>query len=394
LLTSKWVALYGGLVVLLYVCILVTGVLLTPGGPPRVDFIAFHAAGRLAIDGQAGAAYDWDQLRKAQADILGVPPDSLTGFLGWLNPPHYFFAVLPFAPLSYAWAWAAWIVTCCIVYALAVRAVMPGSAALVVALCAPSVLVTLGVGQNGLLVAALMAWTLALLDTRPLAAGLALGLLTIKPQFGLLLPLLLALTGRWTVFGVAALTAMSLMVASLVAFGPDVWRGFLLSLSGAADRYLVSGADALPRIQSMRSFVLKVSGNEALAWVAHAAFATVVTVIVARLWIRRPASPQGVRAAAAIAGTFLVTPYAWIYDTPALAIAALFLARAAEATVWLPGERALLTVGVVGPAIVLVVPSHSLVAPAAWLLILACAWRRDRAVPLSPAPSGLPSAGT
>lgn len=386
--------LYGGLVVLFYVSTLVAGVLFTPGGPGRVDFIAFHAAGRLAIDGQAAAAYDWDRLRMVQAEILGVAPDSLTGFLGWLNPPHFFFAVLPFAPLPYAWAWAAWIVACCIVYALAVRAVMPGGAALVVAFCAPSVLVTLGVGQNGLLVAALMGWTLALLDRRPVAAGLALGLLTIKPQFGLLFPLLLALTGRWTAFGVAAVTGVGAMAASWAAFGTDAWLGFLPSLSGAADRYMVAGADVLPRIQSVRSFVLQASGSGALAWTTHAVFASAVAVVVAALWMRRPAGPEGARAAAAIAGAFLVTPYAWIYDTPPLVIAALFLARAAEEAEWLPGERALLAIAVVAPAILLVVPSHSLVAPAAWLLILACAWRRDRAARLSPAPIGSPSAGT
>ncbi len=267
-------------------------------------------------------------------------------------------------------------------------------AALVALLATPSVLISLGVGQNGALVAALLAWTLGLLDRRPLAAGFALGLLTIKPQFGLLFPLLLAVTGRWRVFGAAAAAALTAMAAAWLAFGTEAWRGFLPAISGTADRHLTPGSDSLARIQSVHAWVMYETGQPVLAWALHGVVALGVVAVVLRLWLRRPEGPEEARAAAAIAGAFLVTPYVWTYDTPALGVAALFLARAGRRDGWLAGEKALLIL--VCAAIVLVVAwrSYPAVAPLAWLAMLGFAWRRDRAWRLSPARPGSMSAGT
>lgn len=401
-LTGQRIVLYGGLICAINALILVFGILFTGETPHRVDFIAFQAAGRLALAGEAAAAYDWERLRDAQAAILGIAPEAMTGYLGWLNPPHFFFAVVPFAPLSYAWAWAAWILACVLVLGFATRGVMPGAAALVAVFCTPSVLLSLGVGQNGALVAALMAWTLLLLDRRPALAGIALGLLTIKPQFGLIFPLLLVLTGRWRVFAAATATVLAVVVASGIAFGIETWRAFLPMVSGTADRYLAPGSDVLPKIQSVHAFVMHATGQAGLAWALHGALAALVLALVLRLWLRRPEGPEEARAAAAIAASFLLTPYAWTYDTPVIAIAALFLARAARRDGWLPGEKALV---VLAPAALLVVvfQPFSLMGPLAWLVILGLAWRRDAAwrraaAPhspgFSPVPRGSMSAGT
>lgn len=53
-------------------------------------------------------------------------------------------------------------------------------------------------GQNSFLTAALLGGSLLLLDKRPIVAGVLIGLLSYKPQFGLLIPLVLVATGRWT----------------------------------------------------------------------------------------------------------------------------------------------------------------------------------------------------
>jgi hypothetical protein len=288
----------------------------------------------------------------------------------------------------------AWIVVCSVVFALAIRAVVPGAAPIVAAFCTPSVLNTLGVGQNGLLVAALMALTLALLDRRPLAAGVALGLLTIKPQFGLIFPLLLLATGRWRVILAASGTAVVAALASLIAFGPEPWLAFAQRLPGNTQGLLDQSEGGSHRLQSVYAFVLLASGWKALAWALHAVFAAAILATVLRLWLRRPQGPEESRAAAAIAGAYLITPYVWTYDTPAIAVAALFLARASRRDGWRPLEKALLIVACVIPVLAVILGPYPLIAPAAWLLILACAWRRDGAWRLSPAPSGSPSADT
>lgn len=379
----------------LYVAVVVVGTLV-PDRPGRADFIAFHNASRMALLGDAAGAYDWPRLRLLQAETLGIAPDALEGFLGWVNPPHFLFYVLPFGLLSYGAGWFAWAVATALLLAFAIRVAFPGMAgpAAMLALAMPAVLICMGLGQNGLLTAALLCLTFALMDRRPVLAGIALGLLTYKPQFGLLLPLLLLATGRWRVFVSAALTAVVLIGAAALAFGPEAWFGFLGAVARNDAMYLGERHLALPRIQSVYAFVFNATDDRGLAWAVHVPFALAVAAIVFRLWLRRPEGPLEVRSAAALAAAFLMTPFTWIYDAPALAIAALFLVAVGRRDGWLAGERAILLAACLLPGIVLLGVSHPMVAPTAWLLVLACAWRRDRAWRLSPAPSGSPSAGT
>jgi hypothetical protein len=348
--------------------------------PGRVDFIAFYAAGRLALEGQAAVAYDWARVQLLQAGILGVPPDQVAAFLGWVNPPHFLFFVQPFAVLGYGPAWLAWVLATAVAFGLAARAVLPGAgvAPAVVALATPGVLFAMLVGQNGLLVGALLGWTFALMDRRPVAAGVALGLLTIKPQFGVLLPLLLLATGRWRVFAAASATALLAMGAALLAYGDQAWWGFLGALSRNQDYYLAERTEVLPRIQSAYALAYGLGAPRALAWALHGALAALAVGVVLRLWLRRPEAPEEARAAAALAGVFLVTPFTWVYDTPALALAALFLVRAGMREGVLPGERPLLVLACLLPEASVLVGQSSAWGPAAWLLILGCAWRASR----------------
>ena len=65
------------------------------------------------------------------------------------------------------------------------------------------------------------------LDRRPILAGLLFGMLSIKPQFGILLPLMLALTGRWRTVLAAATTVLLLVTAASFVFGIDVWTAYI-----------------------------------------------------------------------------------------------------------------------------------------------------------------------
>lgn len=373
------VLLYGGLICAYYLVLL--GFVVDPTPSPRGDFMAFYSASRMVIAGDPVAAYDWPRLQVLQADILGVDRSVVEGFLGWVNPPHFFFFVLPFALLPYVWGWVAWILVTAGLFGLAARSVLPaaGAAAAVAALATPGVLFTSSIGQNGLLIAALLAWTFAFMDRRPVAAGVALGLLTIKPQFGVLLPLVLLATGRWRVFAAAAATALVAMGAATIAFGTEPWWGFLAALGRNQEIYLAEPTAVLPRIQSIYALAYVNGASRSLAWMIHGAFALAVAGLVLRLWLIRPEGPEEARAAAAIAGVFLVTPFTWIYDTPALAVAALFLARAGLRDGFLPGERLLIILACASIQLMAVLGPYPAYAPAAWLVILGLAWRRDLA---------------
>ena len=378
-LTCGRVILYGSVILTFYFAILLAITVLA-AEQKRIDFLAFHSAGRMALAGEAPRAYDWEALRPVQAAGIGVPEEEVTSYLGWLNPPHFFFAILPFALLSYGWAWFGWVVSTGLLLAFAIRAVLPGRAlpAAVLGLIAPGILMCLSVGQNGMLTAALLGFTYALLDRRPVAAGIALGLLTIKPQLGLIAPLLLAATGRWRAFGAAAGTAAVASAAALVAFGPEAWMGFFATLGQNNERYLGDASGGIERMQSVYILVLWMTADARLAWIVHGVFALAVAVLVLRLWTRRPEGPDESRAAAAIAAAFLMTPYVWLYDTPALAVAALFLARAAMRDGWLPWELPLLVLACLWIQLMTLTGPLPIYALGSWILLLGCAWRRDR----------------
>jgi len=92
---------------------------------------------------------------------------------------------------------------------------------LLLALAFPAVFVNLGHGHNGFLTAALIGAALVQLDRRPILAGLLFGCLAYKPQFGLLIPLVLAVSGRWRAFIAAAVTVAVLTLAVTLVFGAE-----------------------------------------------------------------------------------------------------------------------------------------------------------------------------
>src|SRR4029077_20450455 len=106
------------------------------------------------------------------------------------------------------------------------RAIVGRNFGFLLALALPVVFSNALVGQNGFRTAAVIGGTLYLLPVRPPLAGVCLGFLTYKPQYGLLFPLVLVASGRWKVFFSAALTATNLALASAVAFGVESWAAF------------------------------------------------------------------------------------------------------------------------------------------------------------------------
>jgi hypothetical protein len=102
------------------------------------------------------------------------------------------------------------------------RAMLPRPETLLVALAFPAVFVNIGHGQNGFLTAALLGGALHLLDRGPWLAGVLIGLLAYKPQFGVLIPVALLAGGRWNTIGAAAAVA-ALAAISFVTLG-SVWH--------------------------------------------------------------------------------------------------------------------------------------------------------------------------
>src|SRR6202049_2492362 len=185
------------------------------------DFVNVWAAGKLVLDGRAAAAYDWALHRDVEVAAVGHDFD---GYYGWHYPPTFLFVAAALAALPYLAAVLVWLAVTLPAYLAAVRAIMGERIGIVLGCAFPGVIWNFSGGQNGFLTAALIGGMLANLPRRPLVSGIFLGLLTYKPQFGLLFPLVLALDGRWRVLAAAAATAALMVAAALISHGPDSWR--------------------------------------------------------------------------------------------------------------------------------------------------------------------------
>ncbi len=195
---------------------------------------------------------------------------------------------------------------------------------LLLALAFPAVLINIGHGQNGFLTAALLGGALVLLDRRPLVAGILLGLLVYKPQYGLLLPLALGVSGRWKCFAAAAATVVLLTLATTLTFGASVWGAFLESTHFTRTVVLEQGNTGWYKIQSVFAWARMWGAPIPLAYALQGV--TIVAVGAALAWLWRGAAPYPLQAAALCLATILATPYSFDYDMMVLAPAIAFVA--------------------------------------------------------------------
>jgi arabinofuranan 3-O-arabinosyltransferase len=251
------------------------------------------------------------------------------GYYGWHYPPPAFFFAAALATLPLLVAAVIWLVATLAAYAAAIGTILGARTGALFALGFPAAIWNVTAGQNGFLTAALIGGTLGLLERHPVPAGICLGLLTYKPQFGLLFPFVLIADRRWQTIAVAALTGIALAALSWLAFGGASWQAFV-QWAPISNRILLDeGALDWDRLQSVFALIRAHGGGETLAWIAQGALTLLLIAGLVRLWRSRVA--YELKAAALAAGTLLATPYLFMYDLVVLAVAVAFLLRFALA---------------------------------------------------------------
>jgi len=188
------------------------------------------------------------------------------------------------------------------------------------------------------LTAGLFGGALFLLDRRPIAAGILIGLLSYKPHLGFLFPIALATGGHWRTFAAATVTAALMAAASWLAFGTDTWLAFFANIGHTEQAFLSEGAADLGKMQTAFGTVRTLGGSEALAWYVQAAVALAAAIAVAALW--RSRAGEDIKAAALGTAAMLATPYLYTYDLVVLAVPLAFLFRLGHARGFLPHEWA------------------------------------------------------
>ena len=294
-----------------------------PGGLGiPTDFVNVWAAGRLVLEGHPALAYDWDIQKQIEVSLLG---QTFVGHFAWHYPPPFLAVAALLAQFPYAVAFIGWVSLSFIPYAAVMRAIVGRPFGLLLALAIPTVFNNILVGQNGFLTAALIGGTLYLMPVRPILAGICLGLLSYKPQYGLLFPLVLIAASQWTVFFSAAIVAVAMALVSWLAFGTDSWQAFFHWMPMFSQAFLTEGKAPWWKLQSIFALVRYFGGTEQLAWVFQWIMSATVAVVLAVMW--RSRISYSLKAAALATGTLLVTPYLFVYDMMVLAIPVAFLIR-------------------------------------------------------------------
>lgn len=275
------------------------------------DFSVMWAAAKLALEGRPLAAFDLEALTQAR----NLPP--WTGEAGyrmsWLYPAHFHAMVVPFGLTEFMPAWIAFSVLGLAAFSLAVRLLIDNPSVTAITIASPAVLMCLIQGQITLIVGALLVGFLYCLKRgRSRGAGILLGLLTIKPQFGPLLPLILLVTWEWRTIAWAAAVSIGCALTSLIWVGPDYWLAFSEAI-GETDEIIHTGW--LPRhlMITWYAFGLGAGMEPASAKTLQAACSLGLAATVALVW-RRDEFPFAVKAALLTFAIPLVTPYAYFYD--------------------------------------------------------------------------------
>lgn len=290
------------------------------------DFANYWTAARLVLEGRSADLFGPQPIYFAHLQAAFGPDYP---WHNWSYPPHFLLLVWPLGFFGYKLAMALFLAVTAGFFLWALRAFVGSSGPLLWAAAGPFVVHNAWVGQNGFLTAGLALGALALRGTRPVAAGVLLGVLTVKPQLGLLFPLLLFAERRWTVIASAVATTAGLIALSAFLFGVDAWRGYLdevIPYQALVMRELEG--TFLAMIPSVYGTLRNWTVDSGLALAIHAALAGPIAIVAVLAFFRL--ANERDRAVVLILATFLVTPYALSYDLGLYAAALACLAASAH----------------------------------------------------------------
>jgi len=274
------------------------------------DFLNTWIGGRAAFSGGPAALFDFATYNNVLREMSGHQdlPDYF-----WSYPPHLLLFTWPLGLLPYLPAYALWCVAGLALYLLAAWSGGIDRKSMLFLAVAPGVAVNVFFGQNGFLTATLLIGGLANLDRRPIVSGILFGILTIKPQFGLLLPVLLVMTARWRVIAAAMATVAVLVAVTSIWFGPDVWIEYVRKVTPQQQWLLTNGGGLLVPMVSSAFVNARLVGLPLDAdWVVQAlSSAGALAMVVWTFWRRRD---PVLSLALFVAATFLFSPWMLNYD--------------------------------------------------------------------------------
>lgn len=278
------------------------------------DFVVYWSASLLAQTQGAAAAYDWELLRAAEAPLLNHT------FGPFAYPPTFLLLLYPIAAVPFDLALLLISVAGVALYLATIKAMANQQIVHwhIPALAFPGIWAALLAGQNSLFTAAACGGALLLMRRNAIAAGACIAVLCIKPQLGVLFPLLLLCERRWTAIASAAAFSALFLALTVLCFGTETFTAFLRSLAmfhGAVAEHAGSIMHGAPTVFG----ILRTAGAEVpISYAGHALCALLAVSICVWIWLTR--ARMTLSASALVAGTLLLQPYMIYYDLAWLAI--------------------------------------------------------------------------
>jgi hypothetical protein len=317
----------------------------------NTDFMAFWSFPRFAAGGDVMGIYDAAKLQAFQQTLY----PGFHSFYPYLYPPTLLTVTFWLRDFSFAAAQTIWTVAGLAALTAAGGLFYPKQRrvfGIVAMLGSPAALLTGATGETAFFTTALLLAGFAALPRRPVLAGIAFGLLTLKPQLGVLIPVFLLARGDWRAIGAAAATALALVVLSCVAFPPALWPEWAQTLPAyQADYFAAGGTLNLNIIVTIAANLVTLGAGVKLAWAAQTLSS--LGVIIAVFFTARRA-PYHLAVAALFTGIFLTAPHAYAYDSIILTAALLLVSESGV-------SRAFMVIALViylGPLMLLTPMSH------------------------------------
>ena len=280
------------------------------------DFINLWTVGRyLSAGGYIPDVFDHLTYRPLQEALFGADLPSHN----WSYPPHFLLIAVPLGWFPYLPSLVLWSLVTVGAYLL----IVPRRRHLAL-LLAPATFANLFFGQTGCLIAALLIGGLGHLDKRPILAGVLLGLASIKPHLGIIVPVALIAAGAWRSIASATLTLLALFVLSGHLFGWEAWHAWFTTTTSFQTRILEQGTGLFTLMMPSAFMGARLIGLEiGHAYLVQAPFALIAAG--ATWWAFRLYGTVPMAIAVLLFSTVIVTPYIHIYDLTVVSPAVLLL---------------------------------------------------------------------
>jgi len=291
------------------------------------DFVNSWMMGHAALTDNAPQRY-YD-LEAYNAHLRNMVGDADLQLHQWSYPPSF---MLPTSLIGWMPYHAALLLLCVVSVGALLMTVRRGCAAdwktdAATILCSPAAFIGFISGQIAMLATAVQLYLFQQMDRRPYLAGMLLGVLSVKPQIGLIYPFFLLATRRWKVFASAAITTLAMVILTALIWGVEVWRAYLEIGAPAQSAFALvamtpSTKALMPTLfVDMRAFGASVP--VAMGVQMLAACMVIAALLLTRLH-RWNVSAQMLFVAT---GGVLLTPYLMAYDTLFLSAAIVLYLR-------------------------------------------------------------------